>query len=158
MRLFLFIGRIQEDGLYKRRIAFIMKTSVNERIGKDVDRLIQWYPGHMAKAKREMLQTLSLADVAIEVLDARAPEASRNPDLAKMFSHKPRVVVLNKEDMADPAVNQLWLQHYRAQGAQAVLYCATKSGGNGPILKAIEKAAEPVVARWAAKAPPNLFG
>ena len=105
----------------------------------------------MAKAKREMLQTLSLADVAIEVLDARAPEASRNPDLAKMFSHKPRVVVLNKEDMADPAVNQLWLQHYREQGAQAVLYCATKSGGNGPIFKAIEKAAEPVVARWAAK-------
>ena len=113
--------------------------------------MIQWYPGHMAKAKREMLQTLSLADVAIEVLDARAPEASRNPDLAKMFAHKPRVVVLNKEDMADPAVNQLWLQHYREQGAQAVLYCATKSGGNGPIFKAIEKAAEPVVARWAAK-------
>lgn len=105
----------------------------------------------MAKAKREMAQTLSLADVAIEVLDARAPEASRNPDLARMFAHKPRVVVLNKEDMADAAVSKAWLQHYREQGAQAVLYCVTKSGGNTPILKAIEKAAEPVVARWAAR-------
>ena len=75
--------------------------------------MIHWYPGHMAKAKREMTQTLSLADVAIEVLDARAPEASRNPDLAKLFAHKPRVVVLNKEDMADPAVSKAWLQHYR---------------------------------------------
>ena len=111
--------------------------------------MIQWYPGHMAKAKREMVQTLSLADVAIEVLDARAPEATRNPDLAQMFQNKPRVVVLNKEDLASPAITKQWLSHYRAQGALALAYCATRSGKNAPLFDAVQTAAAKVVERWA---------
>lgn len=111
--------------------------------------MIQWYPGHMAKAKREMMQTLSLADVAIEVLDARAPEATRNPDLAQMFQKKPRIVVLNKEDLANPAISKQWLSHYRAQGALALSYCATRSGKNAPLFDAVEQAAAKVVERWA---------
>ena len=111
--------------------------------------MIQWYPGHMAKAKREMIQTLSLADVAIEVLDARAPEATRNPDLAQMFEKKPRIVVLNKEDLANQAITQQWLSYYRAQGAMALSYCATRSGKNAPLFAAVEQAAAKVIERWA---------
>ncbi|MBQ6692345.1 MAG: ribosome biogenesis GTPase YlqF, partial [Clostridia bacterium] len=89
--------------------------------------MIQWYPGHMAKARREITETLRLTDVAVEVLDARAPLATENPDLNKLLGNKPRVVVLNKEDRADAAVTKRWLAWYTEKGAQAVPFCALRS-------------------------------
>ena len=65
---------------------------------------IQWYPGHMAKARRMLLENLKLIDVVVEIVDARAPAATRNPDFDALFAGKARVVLLNKSDLADPAL------------------------------------------------------
>ena len=77
---------------------------------------VQWFPGHMAKTKRLILDNLKRVDVVIEVLDARAPLASRNPLLREITSSKPRIAVLNKDDLADPSVTELWVQHFRREG------------------------------------------
>ena len=70
---------------------------------------INWYPGHMAKAKRMLEENLKLIDVVIELVDARAPTASRNPDFDALFAGKSRVLLLNKSDLADPAANKRWI-------------------------------------------------
>ena len=62
---------------------------------------IQWYPGHMAKAKRQVAEKLKLVDVVFELVDARLPESSRNPVLDEIIQHKPRILILNKSDLAD---------------------------------------------------------
>ncbi len=113
--------------------------------------MIQWYPGHMTKAKREIQKRLALADVVIEILDARAPLSTSNPDLEDLFKNKPRVIVLNKEDLANPAANQKWIAYYRSKGISAVLFCAVKSVKHALLISAVEKAAAEVVRRWAEK-------
>jgi len=77
---------------------------------------VQWFPGHMAKTKRLILDNLKRVDVVIEVLDARAPLSSRNPLLRELTSTKPRLAVLNKDDLADPAATALWAKHFREEG------------------------------------------
>ena len=72
--------------------------------------LIQWYPGHMAKARRMLQENLKLIDVVVELFDARAPAATRNPDFDVLFREKTRVVLLNKSDLADPESSRAWLQ------------------------------------------------
>ncbi len=72
----------------------------------------QWYPGHMSKAKRQMSEDLRLIDAVIELVDARIPFSSKNPDIEKMSSGKARVLLLNKADMADPAVSDRWKAYY----------------------------------------------
>ncbi|HEX2953231.1 MAG TPA: ribosome biogenesis GTPase YlqF [Bacillota bacterium] len=81
---------------------------------------IQWYPGHMAKAKRQLSEMLPLFDVVVEVCDARIPISSRNPDLDRLLTRKPRVVVLNKSDLANPNITEEWLKYIRGQGYAAV--------------------------------------
>ncbi len=73
---------------------------------------IQWYPGHMAKAKRLIMENLRLVDVVIEILDARIPVSSRNPDVDKIIGNKPRLIVLNKFDLSDPVINKEWEDFY----------------------------------------------
>jgi len=80
---------------------------------------IQWYPGHMARAKREVKESLKLVDVIIEVLDARIPASSRNPDINEITGPKPKLVVLNKSDLADPALTGLWLKKFINSGTPA---------------------------------------
>jgi len=77
---------------------------------------INWYPGHMAKAKRLLSEQLKRVDVVIELCDARLPRASRNPDLDKMLANKQRVLVFGKSDLADPALSAQWLQIFKSQG------------------------------------------
>lgn len=81
---------------------------------------VQWFPGHMAKTVRMMKQSLSLVDCVAEVLDARAPCSSRNPELDVLCGTKPRILLLNKSDLADPGVTAAWLQTYRAAGFSAL--------------------------------------
>ena len=88
---------------------------------------IQWFPGHMTKTKRMIKASLPLVDAVVEILDARIPESSRNPDLQSLIEGKPRIVVLNKCDTADEAATQKWLEHYRAQGL-AVIAADCRSG------------------------------
>ena len=83
---------------------------------------INWYPGHMTKAKRMMAECLPLIDVAIELVDARIPFSSKNPDIAKMTENKPKFIVLNKSDLSDPEQNKKWLEYYKSTGYTAVLF------------------------------------
>ena len=88
---------------------------------------IQWFPGHMAKTRRMIAKSLPLVDAAAELLDARLPMSSRNPELNRLTGKKPRLIILNKADMADPAVTQQWMQYYKKQGF-AVITADSKSG------------------------------
>ncbi|MGN0971848.1 MAG: ribosome biogenesis GTPase YlqF [Aristaeellaceae bacterium] len=111
---------------------------------------INWYPGHMAKAKRQLADQLSRVDVVIELCDARLPHASRNPDLDRLISGKKRVLLLNKADLADPAVTSMWLNHFRAQGIDCAPFNAA-SGKAKDALNLIDQAAKEMVERAAQK-------
>lgn len=88
---------------------------------------IQWFPGHMAKTRRQIAKSLPLVDAAAELLDARLPLSSRNPELGALTRRKPRLVILNKADMADPDVTGQWVQYFRRQGC-AVITADSKNG------------------------------
>lgn len=90
---------------------------------------IQWFPGHMTRAKRQIEEKLKLIDVVFELLDARVPEASRNPMIDEIVGNKPRLILLNKADLADPAANDAWLAHYQALGHSALLIDANTGTG-----------------------------
>ena len=83
---------------------------------------IQWYPGHMAKAKRLLAQQLSKADIAVELCDARIPLSSRNPDLDRLLAGKHRLLMLCKADLADGEATSRWLQYFASQGILAMAY------------------------------------
>lgn len=87
----------------------------------------QWYPGHMTKAKRMMQENIKLIDLVIELVDARIPYSSHNPDIDELAKNKFRIVLLNKADLADPEVNKQWIAHYESKGA-AVLEINSKQG------------------------------
>jgi ribosome biogenesis GTPase A len=88
---------------------------------------IEWYPGHMTKARREIAQALSGIDVVIEVVDARLPMSSSNPILEKLRGGKPCVKVLNKQDLADPGVTRAWVRHFAAQSGVAAVPVEAKN-------------------------------
>ena len=81
---------------------------------------IQWYPGHMEKARRDMQDALKQVDMVIEIRDARIPNASRNPMLDKMIGDKPRLIVLSKSDLADDAASEAWVKALSKEGQKAV--------------------------------------
>lgn len=87
---------------------------------------INWYPGHMAKAKRLLSEQLSRVDLVIEICDARLPLSSRNPDLDRLVGNKKRILLLNKSDLADPSVNKSWTEYFRSEG----IYCRLISARN----------------------------
>lgn len=90
---------------------------------------IQWFPGHMAKTRRMIRENLSLVDGVVEILDARIPFSSRNPEMDKLVKDKPRMFLLNKSDLADPNVTNRWIEYYKdTLGVSAVLPIDCKSG------------------------------
>ena len=88
---------------------------------------IQWFPGHMTKAQRMIEENLKLVDAVCEILDARIPRSSRNPDIDRLAGDKPRLVILNRIDLADPAVTARWRRHFEDKGL-AILETDAKSG------------------------------
>ena len=97
---------------------------------------IEWYPGHMAKAKRQIAEVMPKIDVVIEVLDARLPVSSANPMLAKLRGQKPCIKVLNKSDLADPRVTKAWVSYFdRMAGVKAIPIEANKRSAAGQIPK-----------------------
>jgi ribosome biogenesis GTPase A len=106
---------------------------------------INWYPGHMAKTRRMLEASLKMIDVVVELVDARAPQASRNPDFDDLFSNKARVVLLNKSDLADPQTTKKWIAHYAAHGISAAGLSATGGGAKKIATGLIERAAKPRV-------------
>ncbi len=92
---------------------------------------IQWFPGHMTKTKRKIQASLKLVDAVVEILDARIPISSRNPDIASLIQNKPRVVLLNKCDMADKISNQKWIDHLKKSNISAIAVdCKSGKGIN----------------------------
>lgn len=81
---------------------------------------IQWFPGHMTKTKRQIQSSLKLVDAVAEIIDARIPVSSRNPDLAKLVQNKPRVILLNKCDMANQTATKTWIDYFKKQNLVAI--------------------------------------
>lgn len=101
---------------------------------------IQWYPGHMTKTRRQIEADLKLVDAVCEIVDARIPISSRNPDIDSICSNKPRIIVLNRMDLADPDMTKRWQSFFREKGIAAVATdCKSKRGINGfqPAVRAV---------------------
>lgn len=98
---------------------------------------INWYPGHMAKTKRQILEDLKLIDVVVEILDARIPISSQNPDVKDYMKNKGKVVVLNKSDLADDTETQKWVRYFEKQGIKAVVIDSNSGKGINNFTKAV---------------------
>ena len=90
---------------------------------------IQWYPGHMTKTVRMMSENISLVDVVVELIDARIPYSSKNPDIDNLAKNKKRIIVMNKTDLADPAKTEVWKKWFEAKGFTVILADAVKGTG-----------------------------
>lgn len=100
---------------------------------------IQWFPGHMAKARREITEKLKMVDVIIEILDARLPLSSQNPMIREIIEDKPIIMVLNKADMADHKVTRAWVKFYQDQGLSAIPVNANTGDGLKEVIDAAKK-------------------
>lgn len=101
---------------------------------------IQWYPGHMNKAKNRIEDNLDLIDVLIEVLDARLPVSSRNPMIGKLVQKKPHIIVLNKSDLADPVQTKLWTRYFQNEGSFVISMDAQHNTNMSALIKLIKLA------------------
>lgn len=99
---------------------------------------IQWYPGHMTKTKRLIEENIKLVDIVIELLDARAPYSTKNPDIDKLAGNKMRIIILNKADLADEAVTKAWIDWYSAHNVKVVPIIATSGKGIKEVVKIAE--------------------
>jgi ribosome biogenesis GTPase A len=111
---------------------------------------IQWYPGHMQKAKRKLAEQLKNIDIVLEVLDARLPQGTLNPDFDGLFSNKKRFFIINKADLANPATTKKWMQTFRAQGISCAEFTAPTSDPR-PLMEAILADVQEMVERYRAK-------
>ncbi len=107
----------------------------------------QWYPGHMTKAKRQMQEDIKLVDLVIELVDARIPISSHNPDIDTLGRQKARMVLLNKADLADEAKNKAWCDYYKKQGIFAVRLDARNRGGMKDVQSVIQDACREKIER-----------
>lgn len=108
---------------------------------------INWYPGHMARAKRTLAEQLSRVDVVVELCDARLPRSSRNPDLRRLTARKQRILLLGKSDLADPKLTERWLSLFRAQGNACAALDMNRQAKQA--LSMIDRAAKETVERAA---------
>ena len=103
---------------------------------------INWYPGHMAKTKKQILDDLKLVDIVIELLDARIPISSQNPEIDKLIHNKKRIIVLNKADLADPIETKKWIEYFEKNRIIAIDIDSNQGKGTEKITKIIEKLME----------------
>lgn len=113
--------------------------------------VIQWYPGHMAKAKKNMEQDIATVDLSIVVLDARIPLSSYNPDFNKILKKKPILVVLNKADLANSVATKGWIKYYERRDILAVAMNSRKKQGMQELIKKAVASAEPIMQRLEAR-------
>lgn len=112
---------------------------------------INWFPGHMRKALNDVQENLKLVDIVFETCDARIPFSSRNPELDKIIGNKPRVVILNKSDLADPGVTKAWIEHFSSQGVSAVALESTRKKGLDDLIKESRKLCSDILEKAASK-------
>ena len=103
---------------------------------------INWYPGHMVKTKRQIEEDIKLIDVVLEILDARIPISSQNPDIKQIIKNKKRIILLNKSDLSDKTENVKWVKYFKSQGIPAVLTNSNTGSGIKEVLKEIENIME----------------
>lgn len=108
---------------------------------------VQWFPGHMAKTRRLIKESLNLVDGVVEILDARVPYSSQNPELDGIIKNKPRIILLNKCDVANPTATSMWIKHFESKGAYAIpVDCKTGKGLN-KFDEVVKKALAKVIAK-----------
>ena len=107
----------------------------------------QWYPGHMTKAKRMMQENIKLIDLVIELVDARVPMSSRNPDLDELGKNKARLILLNKADLAEEAQNDAWVSYFKGKGFSVIKVNSKKGGGIKSIQGVIQEACKEKIER-----------
>ncbi len=112
---------------------------------------LQWFPGHMSKTRRMISENLKLVDVVVELLDARLPLSSRNPEIDKMLNNKPRILVLNKADLANEKLTKEWLSWFESKGFIAIALDSQSGKGFSAFSPAIDKATKEKVERDRAK-------
>ena len=112
---------------------------------------IQWYPGHMTKTRRQMEADLKLVDAVCELVDARIPISSRNPDIDSICGQKPRMVILNRWDLADPNMTARWAEHFKKQGIAAVATDCKSRRGIADFTPAVRQLLQEKIQRNAAK-------
>ena len=112
---------------------------------------IQWFPGHMTRAQRMIEENLKLVDAVCEILDARIPAASRNPDIDRLAAGKPRLVILNRCDLADPAATERWRRWFQAQGISILETDARTGRGVNGFVPAVRELLKDKLADYAAK-------
>ena len=112
---------------------------------------INWYPGHMLKTKKQIIEDLKLIDVVVELLDARIPKSSRNPDIQRIVQNKKRIVLLNKSDLAEEKETKKWIEYYKNNNTTAIACDANLGKGMKEILKQIDNAMEEEMQKAASK-------
>ena len=112
---------------------------------------INWYPGHMTKAKRMIAENIKMVDAVCEIVDARIPHSSRNPVLAEIIEKKPRLIILNRADQADPEATLSWAKHFKADGAAALETDSKSGAGVGAFPTAVRSLLKDVIANYASK-------
>ena len=112
---------------------------------------INWYPGHMAKTKREIAEDLKLIDVVVELLDSRIPLSSQNPDIAELTKGKKKIIVLNKTDLADNIQNEAWKKYFNSKGQVCMLTDSNLGKGINEVTKAIEEIMKEELEQYAEK-------
>ena len=112
---------------------------------------IQWFPGHMAKARRQVTEKIKLVDIIFELVDARLPLSSRNPILDEIIGEKPRIIILNKSDLADPLETKKWVAYFNDQGLAAVPIVAQEGKGMKQLMGKAKELLQPKFDRRAAK-------
>ena len=112
---------------------------------------IQWFPGHMAKTRRLMQECLPQVDLVLELIDARIPHSSKNPEIEKMLGDKPRVVVMTKSALANPELTRRWLEYYKSRGVAAAVVNSTTGDGIDALAATVRSVMSEKLERYAAK-------
>lgn len=109
---------------------------------------INWYPGHMAKARRMLEENVKLVDIVVEIVDARCPLACRNPDFESLFKNKIRIVIMNKSDLSSRDNNKAWLQYFKQQGITAFELVSTAASARKTAVSVIESAGRETIQKY----------
>lgn len=112
---------------------------------------INWYPGHMAKTKREIKEKLDLIDIVLEVIDARIPYSSKNKEIDELVKNKPRILVMTKKDMCDLKITNKWAEYYKEEGYEVVLLDLINENKVKEVFDKIDKITTPIKEKWSLK-------
>ena len=131
------------------------KAQSPSRTLSDNSQYIQWFPGHMTRTKRQIQADLKLVDAVAEIIDARLPLSSRNPDLSDLIGSKPRIILMNKCDLADPKATKKWVEYFKNQGLKAIELDCKSGRGIGNFVSAVREVLADKIAAWEAKGMKN---